>query len=121
MNTTLPTEPEIASLAEELRSEDSTIYIKAALMTLCRRYVAHITTSEAYIAALEAQLAAAQKWVPPVGYESGTLSIGDKLYVEVRGWGGDEDAAWAHLSSIPPIDYAKTVIVSQGAPRREVE
>lgn len=45
MNTTLPTEPEIAALAEELRSEDSAMYIKRALMALCRRYEAYIAAN----------------------------------------------------------------------------
>lgn len=78
MTTTLPTELEIAALAEELRSEDFTSYIYIALMALCRRY-------EKRIAELEAKLA---ELTPP---------------------------------QPTPIDYAKPVIVSQGAPRGEVD
>lgn len=56
--TTLPTEPEIAALAEELRSEDSTMYIYAALMSLHLRY-------EAYIAANMVPPS-----IPPVDYKT---------------------------------------------------
>lgn len=85
------TDAELLALADDLTDEDNTMYIYGKLVELRNKM-------QKRLAELETQLGAAQKWVPPTSYETGALSVGDKIYVEVPGWGGkEEDEAWACL------------------------